>query len=125
MTHAIKPLPGTAAATCAPLVGRVVARIHGALRSEILVGLDRLVVCTCMATGPSTSQPRRPWRFSELAGADIVHYGSLPVVVVRPLDRGEPVPVLVLERDQIGAALDGLSALRRLIADQRVAELPA
>jgi hypothetical protein len=125
MTHAIEPLPDAMAATCAPLVGRVVARIHGALRSEVLVGLDRLVVCTCAATGPSASQPRLPWRFAELAGADVVHYGSLPVVVVRPLDRDDPVPVLVLERDQIGAALDGLSTLRRLIADRRAAEVPA
>ncbi|HET9456761.1 MAG TPA: hypothetical protein VFO78_05435 [Candidatus Limnocylindrales bacterium] len=125
MTHAIVPPPDAATAACAALVGPVVARIQGALRSEILVGLDRLIVCTCGATGPSPSQPRLPWRFVELAGADIVHYGSLPVVAVRPLDRAEPVPVLVLERDQIGPALDGLSTLRRLIADRSGAEVPA
>ena len=102
---------------CLADVGRVVARIHGALDSMILVGLDRLTICRC--AGPSTelAASRRPWFYDELAGVEIAQYGSLPVVLLRPTSGADPLPVLLLDRGQVGPALDGLVTLRRLIAD--------
>lgn len=116
MADVTPPFAAPSEARPATQLGRVLARIEGALGSAILVGLDRLTVSR---TGADADRPRRPWLFVELAGADLVHYGSLPVVVVRPIDGSEARPVLVLERHQIGAALDGLSTLRRLIPDTR------
>ena len=95
-------------------VGRIVARIHGALGSTLLVGLDRVVVCRCDSVAADVGN-RAPWSYGDLDGADLQHYGSLPVVMLHVAGRTEPLPVLVLERDQIGGALDGLVTLRRLI----------
>ncbi len=106
---------GTRAGPCSVLLGRVVARIHGALGAGILVGLDGLVVCRCQAPD-SSSLPREPWSYDELLGAEVGQYGSLPVVMIRIIGRREPLAILVLERDQIADALDGLVTLRRLIA---------
>jgi hypothetical protein len=59
---------------------------------------------------------RLPWSYADLDGVDLQHYGSLPVAMFHVTGRIEPLPVLVLERAQIAAALDGLVTLRRLIA---------
>lgn len=103
----------TGRASCSALAGHVVARIHGALAATILVGLDQLVVCRC--DGGRTDHPREPWPYTRLRGAEIGQYGSLSVVVIRLAERGQSLPILVLERDQVGGALDGLVTLRRLI----------
>ena len=99
-------------------VGRIVARIPGALGSTLLVGLDRVAVCRCDSTARDLGI-RSPWFYDDLDGADLRHYGSLPVVMLQVSGRLEPFPALVLERDQIGPALDGLVTLRRLIAQAR------
>ena len=96
-------------------VGRIVARIHGALGSTLLVGLDRVVVCRCDSTA-ADGRNRSPRSYDDLVGADLQHYRALPVVILHLSGRIEPMPVLVLERNQIGAALDGLVTLGRLIA---------
>jgi len=96
-------------------VGRVVARIDGALGSAILVGLDRVAVCRCTYAARD-EHVRQPWSYEELDGADLHHYGTMPVVVLHLANRPDPMPLLVLERDQLMAALDGLVTLRRLIA---------
>jgi hypothetical protein len=109
----------TVCRTCGPAtgasVGRVVARISGALGSTLLVGLDRVAICRCNSQ-MADERFRPPWQYEELVGADLRHYGSLPVVMFHLASRPEPLPVLVLERDQIGPALDGLVTLRRLIS---------
>jgi hypothetical protein len=83
----------------------------------ILVGLDRLTVCRCSVPSTEFAASRRPWFFDELAGVEIAQYGSLPVVLLRPTSGADPLPALLLERGQVGPALDGLVTLRRLIAD--------
>ena len=119
------PLPDTICRSCGPAsgasVGRVVTRIDGALGSALLVGLDRVALCRCRSTSPD-DRFRPPWQYQELVGADLRHYGSLPVVMLHFWGRPDPLPVLVLERDQIGPALDGLVTLRRLIS---LASVPA
>ena len=103
-------------ATCASDVGNVVARIEGAAGSAVLVGLDRLTVCRC--GGPSLVRriPRAPWSYVDLGDVAIGSYGSLPVILLRLSHTSEPLPILILERGQVGPALDGLVTLRRLIA---------
>jgi hypothetical protein len=115
MAHATRPLPGHADAPCSTLVDRVLVRIDGALGSTVFVGLDRLAVCRC--DGPDgTIRPRRPsLPLADLRDARIVHVGSLPVLALHFRGRDEAQPVLILERNQIAAALDGLVLLRRLI----------
>lgn len=102
-------------ATCATDVGNVVARIEGAAGSAILVGLDRLTVCRC--GGPSLVRrvPRAPWSYADLGDVAIGSYGSLPVILLHLPHTSEPLPILILERGQVGPALDGLVTLRRLI----------
>jgi len=103
-------------ATCSTDVGNVVARIEGAAGSAVLVGLDRLTVCRC--GGPSLVRrvPREPWSYADLADVAIGTYGSLPVILLHLAHTSEPLPILILERGQVGPALDGLVTLRRLIA---------
>jgi hypothetical protein len=103
-------------ATCASDVGNVVARIEGAAGSAVLVGLDHLTVCRC--GGPSLVRriPRAPWSYADLGDVAIGSYGSLPVILLRLSHTSEPLPILILERGQVGPALDGLVTLRRLIA---------
>jgi hypothetical protein len=96
-------------------VGRVVARIDGALGSAILIGMDRVAICRCTYAAHDQSI-RSPWSYGDLDGADLHHYGTMPVVVLHLVDRPDPMPLLVLERDQLTSALDGLITLRRLIA---------
>jgi hypothetical protein len=112
-------IPDSICRSCGPAsgasVGRVVARIEGALGTELLVGLDRVATCRCRRTSPD-DRVRPPWQYEELVGADLRHYGSLPVVMLNFRSRPESLPVLVLERDQIVSALDGLVTLRRLIS---------
>jgi hypothetical protein len=117
MAIATSPTCHDVGRTCSADVGRVVARIHGALDSMILVGLDRLTVCRCAVQSSDHVASRRPWFYDELAGVEIAQYGSLPVVLLRPTSGADPLPVLLLERGQVGPALDGLVTLRRLIAD--------
>lgn len=111
--------PETVCRSCGPAfgasVGRVVAQIDGALGSALLVGLDRVALCRCHST-TTDDRFRPPWQYEELVGADLRHYGSLPVVMLNFANRPDPLPVLVLERDQIGPALDGLVTLRRLVS---------
>jgi len=116
-TAAPSPTCNDVGRTCSADVGRVVARIHGALGSMILVGLDRLTICRCAVPSTDLAASRRPWFFDELAGVEIAQYGSLPVVLLRPISGADPLPALLLERGQVGPALDGLVTLRRLIAD--------
>jgi hypothetical protein len=103
-------------ATCATDVGNIVARIEGAAGSAVLVGLDRLTVCRC--GGPSLVRrvPREPWSYADLGDVAIGSYGSLPVILLQLSHTSEPLPILILERGQVGPALDGLVTLRRLIA---------
>jgi hypothetical protein len=103
-------------ATCSSDVGNVVARIEGAAGSAVLVGLDQLTVCRC--GGPSLVRriPRAPWSYADLGDVAIGSYGSLPVILLRLSHTPEPLPILILERGQVGPALDGLVTLRRLIA---------
>jgi hypothetical protein len=112
-------IPDTICRSCGPAfgasVGRLVARIDGALGSAMLVGLDCAAICRCLSTRPD-DRYRPPWQYEELVGASLRHYGSLPVVMLHFGDRPDPLPVLILERDQIGPALDGLVSLRRLIS---------
>jgi hypothetical protein len=100
---------------CSALVDRVLVQIDGALGTAVFVGLDRLAVCRCDGPDRMSPVPRRPQPLAELRDARIVHVGSLPVLALFANDRDEALPVLVLERHQIGAALDGLVVLRRLI----------
>jgi hypothetical protein len=119
VTAIAETIPDTICRSCGPTfgasVGRVVTRIDGALGSAILVGLDRVAICRCHGTTPD-DRFRPPWQYEELVGASLRHYGSLPVVMLHFAGRPDPLPVLVLERDQIGPALDGLVTLRRLIS---------
>jgi hypothetical protein len=119
MAHATRPLRGQTDVPCSTLVGRVLAQIDGALGSSVLVGLDRLAICRC--DGPNGMQlaPRPPLLLADLVDATIVHVGSLPVLSVTLVGREDRLPVLILERHQIGAALDGLVVLRRLISASR------
>ena len=117
MAPAASPTCHDVGRSCSADVGRVVARIHGALGSMILIGLDRLTVCRCAVPDTQLAASRRPWFFDELAGVEIAQYGSLPVVLLRPTSGADPLPALLLERGQVGPALDGLVTLRRLIAD--------
>ena len=103
-------------ATCATDVGNVVARIQGALGSVVLVGLDRLSVCRCGTPSLPGRVPREPWSYQDLRGVAIGQYGSLQVVLLQLSHRTDPLPILILERGQVAAALDGLVTLRRLIA---------
>lgn len=103
-------------ATCASDVGNVVARIEGAAGSAVLVGLDRLTVCRCGGPSLVRRAPRAPWSYSDLGDVAIGSYGSLPVILLRLSHTSEPLPILILERGQVGPALDGLVTLRRLIA---------
>lgn len=109
-------IAGSSICTCAKDVGNVVARIQGAAGSTVLVGLDQLTVCRC--GGPSLVRrvPREPWSYDDLGGVSIGSYGSLPVILLQLSHRLDPLPILILERGQVGAALDGLVTLRRLIA---------
>jgi hypothetical protein len=102
--------------SCAPTVGQIVARIDGALSSVVLVGLERLNLCRCGSSLAADRTTREPWSYDDLRGVSIGHYGSLPVVLLQPSHRSEPLPIMILERGQVGAALDGLVTLRRLIA---------
>ncbi len=88
----------------------------GRARSSVLVGLDQLTVCRC--GGPSLVRrvPREPWSYDDLRDVSIGSYGTLPVILLRLSHRLDPLPILILERGQVGAALDGLVTLRRLIA---------
>jgi hypothetical protein len=98
-------------------VGHVVARIDGALGSTIIVGLDRLNVLRGSGSLRGLADvPREPWSYGDLAGVTIGHYGSMPVVLLHLSRRDDPLPILILERGQVGPALDGLVTLRRLIA---------
>jgi hypothetical protein len=115
MAPATRPIPGHADAPCSTLVDRVLVQIDGALGSAVFVGLDRLAVCRCDHPDGTSRAPRRPQLLAELRDARILHVGSLPVLALYPNGRNEALPVLVLERHQIGAALDGLVVLRRLI----------
>jgi hypothetical protein len=107
---------GISLCTCTNDLGNVVARIEGAAGSIVLVGLDELIVCRC--GGPSLIRrvPREPWSYEDLRDVSIGSYGSMPVILLQLSHRLEPLPILVLERGQVGAALDGLVTLRRLIA---------
>jgi hypothetical protein len=107
---------GSSICTCAKDVGNVVARIQGAAGSTVLVGLDQLTVCRC--GGPSLVRrvPREPWSYEDLRDVSIGSYGMLPVILLQLSHRLDPLPILILERGQVGAALDGLVTLRRLIA---------
>lgn len=109
-------IAGSSTCTCATDVGNVVARIEGAAGSAVLVGLDRLTVCRC--GGPSLVRriPREPWSYGDLGDVAIGSYGSLPVILLQLSHTSEPLPILILERGQVGPALDGLVTLRRLIA---------
>ena len=109
-------IAGSSICTCAKDVGNIVARIQGAAGSAVLVGLDRLAVCRC--GGPSLVRrvPREPWAYEHLGDVSIGSYGSLPVILLHLSHRSDPLPILILERGQVGAALDGLVTLRRLIA---------
>ncbi len=116
MLKATRPLPGQTDAPCATIVDRVVVQIDGALGSAVVAGLDCLVVCRCDSPSSGTGPRRPPFRLDELDGAGIAHFGSLPVLVLSVAGRRDPLPVLIFERHQIAAALDGLVVLRRLIA---------
>ena len=118
-------IAGSSICTCAKDVGNVVARIQGAAGSTVLVGLDQLTVCRC--GGPSLVRrvPREPWSYDDLGGASIGNYGSLPVILLQLSHRSDPLPILILERGQVGAALDGLVTLRRLIANSAQARANA
>jgi len=109
-------IAGSSICTCAKDVGNVVARIQGAAGSTVLVGLDQLTVCRC--GGPSLVRrvPREPWSYEDLRDVSIGSYGTLPVILLQLSHRPDPLPILILERGQVGAALDGLVTLRRLIA---------
>ena len=109
-------IAGSSTCTCATDVGNAVARIEGAAGSAVLVGLDRLTVCRC--GGPSLVRriPREPWSYGDLGDVAIGSYGSLPVILLQLSHTSEPLPILILERGQVGPALDGLVTLRRLIA---------
>jgi hypothetical protein len=109
-------IAGSSTCTCRNDLGNVVARIEGAAGSTVLVGLDELTVCRC--GGPSLVRrvPREPWSYEDLRDVSIGSYGSLPVILLQLSHRVEPLPILILERGQVGAALDGLVTLRRLIA---------
>jgi hypothetical protein len=117
----IDDAPNTTRATD---VGHVVARIDGALGSSILVGLDRLNVS--QGTGPDRAgAAREPWAYQDLEGVSISQYGTMPVVLLHLFRRVDPLPILILERGQVGPALDGLVTLRRLIAAARHSLQPA
>ena len=116
MAHATRPLHGHTDMPCSALVDRVLVQIDGALGSAVFVGLDRLAICRCDGPDDLSRPPRPPQVLADLQDALIIHVGSLPVLALYPKGRDEAVPVLVLERRQIGAALDGLVVLRRLIA---------
>ena len=103
-------------ALCAAGAGNVVARIEGAGGSAVLVGLDRLHVCRCGSPSLAPRVAREPWPYEDLRGVEIGQYGPLPVVLLQLSHRGNPLPILILERGQVAAALDGLVTLRRLIA---------
>jgi hypothetical protein len=109
-------IAGSSICTCAKDVGNVVARIQGAAGSTVLVGLDQLTVCRC--GGPSLVRrvPREPWSYEDLRDVSIGSYGMLPVILLQLPQGLDPLPILILERGQVGAALDGLVTLRRLIA---------
>lgn len=109
-------IAGSSICTCTKGVGNVVARIQGAAGSTVLVGLDQLTVCRC--GGPSLVRrvPREPWSYEDLLDVSIGSYGTLPVILLQLSHRVDPLPILILERGQVGAALDGLVTLRRLIA---------
>jgi hypothetical protein len=100
---------------CTADVGRVVARIDGALESAVLVGLDRLSVCRCDDPASAGRAPQAPWAYDQLEDITIGQYGSLPVILLRLPNRLKPLPILLLERGQVGRAIDGLVTLRRLI----------
>ena len=102
--------------TCARGVGNVVARIQGAAGSSVLVGLDQLTVCRCGGPALVRRVPREPWSYDDLRDVSIGSYGTLPVILLQLSHRLDPLPILILERGQVGAALDGLVTLRRLIA---------
>ena len=109
-------IAGSSTCTCRKDLGNVVARIEGAAGSTVLVGLDELTVCRC--GGPSLVRrvPRKPWSYDDLSDVSIGSYGSMPVILLQLSHGADPLPILILERGQVGAALDGLVTLRRLIA---------
>ena len=109
-------IAGISVCTCTKDFGNVVARIEGAAGSTVLVGLDQLIVCRC--GGPSLVRrvTRVPWSYEDLRDVSIGGYGSMPVILLKLSHRRDPLPILILERGQVGAALDGLVILRRLIA---------
>lgn len=103
-------------APCATEARNVVARIEGAGGSAVLVGLDRLSVCRCGSPSLAGRVLRDPWPYEDLRDAAIGQYGPLPVVLLQLSHRLDPLPILILERGQVPAAVDGLVTLRRLIA---------
>jgi hypothetical protein len=103
-------------APCATEAGNVVARIEGAGGSAVLVGLDRLCVCRCGSPSLAGRVAREPWSYADLRDVSIGQYGPLPVVLLELAHRADLLPILILERGQVAAALDGLVTLRRLIA---------
>lgn len=103
-------------ALCAAGAGNVVARIEGAGGSAVIVGLDRLNVCRCGSPSLGRRVAREPWPYEDLRDVEIGQYGPLPVVLLQLTHRADRLPILILERGQVAAALDGLVTLRRLIA---------
>lgn len=101
---------------CATETTHVVARIDGALGAAVLVGLDRLVVCRCGSPAAAARARREPWSYEDLRGVSIGNYGSMPVILLQRIHGADPLPIMILERGQVSAALDGLVTLRRLIA---------
>lgn len=93
---------------------RIVARIAGALGSRIEVGLDGLVISRPAVVAAAAR--RTAWSYDRVQAVGLGQLGSLTVITLLARDQAEPQPVLVLERDQVGAALDGLVTVRRLIA---------
>ena len=109
-------ISGISICTCTKDLGNVVARIDGAAGSTVLVGLDELTVCRCGGPALVRRVPREPWSYEDLRDVSIGSYGSMPVILLQLSHRLDLLPILILERGQVGAALDGLVTLRRLIA---------
>lgn len=102
--------------TCGSETKRVVARIDGALGAAVLVGLDKLSVCRCGSPGAAGRVQRDPWSYADLSGVSIGNYGPMPVILLQRTNGADPLPIMILERGQVSAAIDGLVTLRRLIA---------
>ena len=102
-------------ATCATDVGNVVARIHGPSGRRCWSAWtgSPSAVAEARRTPP---RPARAWSYEDLSGVAIGQYGSLPVSSFSSHTSRSRCPILILERGQVGPALDGLVTLRRLIA---------